>query len=120
MVSTTYINISQKVFKKILSKMPEDIEIERNIELEKAGILLDYKQYYATMLFTLILGSISSLIFTLFINYLFPSNYSLPLFVKESQTGLLGIHVFPSQQRLYTQEFYNWCKKPRHQLTQIL
>jgi len=81
MVSTTYINISQKVFKKILSKIPEDIEIERNIELEKAGILLDYKQYYATMLFTLILGSISSLIFTLFINYLFPSNYSLPLFL---------------------------------------
>jgi len=81
MVSTTHINISQKVFKKILSKIPEDIEIERNIELEKAGILLDYKQYYATMLFTLILGSISSLIFTLFINYLFPSNYSLPLFL---------------------------------------
>ena len=81
MVSTIYINISQKVFKKILSKIPEDIEIERNIELEKAGILLDYKQYYATMLFTLILGSISSLIFTLFINYLFPSNYSLPLFL---------------------------------------
>lgn len=81
MVSTTHINISQKVFKKILSKIPEDIEIECNIELEKAGILLDYKQYYATMLFTLILGSISSLIFTLFINYLFPSNYSLPLFL---------------------------------------
>ena len=81
MVSTTHINISQKVFKKILSKIPEDIEIERNIELEKAGILLDYKQYCATMLFTLILGSISSLIFTLFINYLFPSNYSLPLFL---------------------------------------
>jgi len=81
MVSTIYINISQKVFKKILSKIPEDIEIERNIELEKAGILLEYNQYYATMLFTLILGSISSLIFTLFINYLFPSNYSLPLFL---------------------------------------
>ena len=81
MISTIYINISQKVFKKILSKIPEDIEIERNIELEKAGILLEYKQYYATMLFTLILGSISSLIFTLFINYLFPSNYSLPLFL---------------------------------------
>ena len=81
MISTIYINISQKVFKKILSKIPEDIEIERNIELEKAGILLEYNQYYATMLFTLILGSISSLIFTLFINYLFPSNYSLPLFL---------------------------------------
>jgi len=81
MVSTTYSAISQKVFKKTLSKIPDEIQIERNLELEKAGILIEYKQYYATILFTLILGSISSLIFTFFIYFLFPSTYSLLLFL---------------------------------------
>jgi hypothetical protein len=49
MASTTYSDISQKVFKKTISKIPDEIQIERNLELEKAGILIDYKQYYAAM-----------------------------------------------------------------------
>jgi len=81
MVSITYSAISQKVFKKMLLKIPDEIQIERNLELEKAGILIEYKQYYATILFTLILSSISSLIFSFFIYFLFPSTYSLLLFL---------------------------------------
>jgi flagellar protein FlaJ len=81
MVSTTYSDISQKVFKKTISKIPDEIQIERNLELEKAGILIDYKQYYATILFSLILGCVSTLLLIFFIYLLFPSTYSLLLFL---------------------------------------
>jgi len=81
MTSTTYSDISQKVFKKTISKIPDEIQIERNLELEKAGILIDYKQYYATILFSLVLGCISSLLITFFIYLLFPSTYTLLLFL---------------------------------------
>ena len=81
MASTTYSDLSQKVFKKTISKIPDEIQIERNLELEKAGILIDYKQYYATLLFSLVLGCIASLIITFFIYLLFPSTYSLLLFL---------------------------------------
>jgi ABC-type antimicrobial peptide transport system permease subunit len=81
MASTTYSDISQKVFKKTISKIPDEIQIERNLELEKAGILIDYKQYYAAILFSLVLGCISSLLVTFFIYLLFPSMYTLLLFL---------------------------------------
>jgi len=81
MASTTYSDISQKVFKKTVSKIPDEIQIERNLELEKAGISIDYKQYYATILFSLVLGCISSLLITFFIYLLFRSTYLLLLFL---------------------------------------
>ncbi|VVB60673.1 Type II secretion system (T2SS), protein F [uncultured archaeon] len=81
MASTTYSEISQKVLKRTISKIPDEIQIERNLELEKAGISIDYTQYYAMILFSLILGCISSLLITFFIYFLFPSTYSLLLFL---------------------------------------
>lgn len=93
MASTTFSNISQKVFKKTLSKIPDEVQIEKNLELEKAGLSLDYKQYYATTLFSLILGCICSLLITFIIYFLFPSNLSLLLIllIPGLAVGCLGL-----------------------------
>jgi len=79
MKSASYSGISQRIFKKTVSNIPDEIQIERNLELEKAGILLDYTQYFAVTLFTLILGGIFTLLLTVVFYYLFPSTYSLLL-----------------------------------------
>ncbi len=76
---TRYSDISQKMFKKTFSKIPDEVLIERNLELEKAGILIDYKQYYATTFFALIVGCILSIMIPLLIHYLLPSSFTLLL-----------------------------------------
>jgi flagellar protein FlaJ len=94
MKSTKYTEISQKALKKTVSKIPDDIQIERNLELEKAGILLDYKQYLATALFTLILGCVASLLLTFFIYLLLPSHITLLLILLLPGTIVTCIGVF--------------------------
>ena len=74
-----YSELSQKTFKKTLSKIPDEVQIERNLQLERAGILIDYKAYLAIILFSLIIGCISSLILTFFIYLLLPSPITLLL-----------------------------------------
>jgi archaeal flagellar protein FlaJ len=76
---TKYTEFSQKMFKKTLAKIPDEVQIERNLQLERAGILIDYKQYYTSTLFTLILGCICSLILTFIIYLLIPSPITLLL-----------------------------------------
>jgi len=79
MIFLAYSDITQKLFKKTISKIPEEELAEKNLELEKAGILIDYTQYYATTLFSLILGCITTLLITGFIYILLPSTISLLL-----------------------------------------
>ncbi len=74
-----YSELSQKAFKKTLSKISDEVQIERNLQLERAGILIDYKAFLAITLFSLILGCILSLIITFFIYLLLPSPITLLL-----------------------------------------
>jgi archaeal flagellar protein FlaJ len=76
---TKYSEFSQKLFKKTYEKIPDEIQIERNLQLERAGILIDYKQYYASILFTLILGCVCSLALTFSLFFLLPSPITLLL-----------------------------------------
>ena len=94
MKSTKYTEISQKAFKKTVSKIPDDIQLERNLELEKAGILLDYKQYLATALFSLVIGCIGSLLLTLFLYLLIPSQITLLLILLLPGSIVACIGVF--------------------------
>lgn len=74
-----YSELSQKAFKKTLLKIPDELQIERNLHLERAGILIDYTAFLAITLFSLILGCILSLIITFFIYLLLPSPITLLL-----------------------------------------
>ncbi|KYK22639.1 hypothetical protein AYK25_02450 [Thermoplasmatales archaeon SM1-50] len=73
MTSQAYSDFTQRLFKKTLSKIPEEELVERNLELEKAGILIDYTQYYATTLFSLIFGCIATVSIVGVLYYLLPS-----------------------------------------------
>jgi flagellar protein FlaJ len=79
MKSSKYTEFSQKFFKKSYEKIPDEIQIERNLQLEKAGILMDYRQYYTTTLFSLVLGCILSLLIPLIIFIILPSPITLLL-----------------------------------------
>jgi len=91
---------SQKLFKKTFSKIPDEVQVERNLELEKAGILLDYRQYYARTFFTLVLSCIATIIITLLVYYLIPSPVTLILILllpglMVTSTGLFFLY-YPS------------------------
>lgn len=79
MISTRYSNVALAFFKGFAAKISEDELGERNLELEKANILMDYKHYYATMLFSIVLGFIITLLSTLSLFYLLPSPLTLYL-----------------------------------------
>ncbi len=74
-----YAKLSQKAFKKTLAKIPDETQIERDLQLERAGILIDYKAYLAITLFSLVIGCILSLILTFFIYFILPSPITLLL-----------------------------------------
>lgn len=94
MKSTKYTEFSEKTFKKTVSKIPDDIHLERNLELEKAGVLLDYKQYLATALFSLVIGCVGSLLLTFFLYLLLPSQITLLLILLLPGTIVACIGVF--------------------------
>jgi archaeal flagellar protein FlaJ len=77
MTSQAYSDFRQRLFKRTLAKIPEEELGERNLELEKAGILVDYTQYYANTLFSLIIGCIATVCVTAFVYYLLPSLLTL-------------------------------------------
>jgi flagellar protein FlaJ len=79
MKSSKYTEFSQKFFKKSYEKIPDEIQIERNLQLEKAGILMDYRQYYTTTLFSLVLGCILSLLIPFLTFIILPSSITLLL-----------------------------------------
>jgi flagellar protein FlaJ len=79
MKSSKYTEFSQKFFKKSYEKISDEIQMERNLQLEKAGILMDYRHYYATTLFSLILGCILSLLIPFLIFVILPSPLTLLL-----------------------------------------
>lgn len=79
MKTKTPADIDHKLFKKRLAKIPQDELVERNLELEKAGILKDYTQYYTTMLFSLVLGCIFTIVTTILLYVLLPSTITLLL-----------------------------------------
>ncbi len=64
---------------KIFSKIPDEELTERNLELEKAGILIDYIQYSRRTLVALIAGGIVTIFISLFLHYLLPSELTLLL-----------------------------------------
>jgi len=74
-----YSELSQKTFKKTIEKIPDEVQIERNLQLERAGILIDYKAYLAITLFSLIIGCIVSFALTFFLYILLPSPITLLL-----------------------------------------
>lgn len=79
MIKTRYANFALKLFKNTVSKIPDDELAERNIALEKADILMDYRQYHAAMFLSLILGFMVTLLAALLIYYLVPSVFTLLL-----------------------------------------
>ncbi len=79
MKTTPQPDFDHKVFKKRLAKIPEDELVERNLELEKAGILKDYTQYYTTMLFALVLSCLFTMVSTILLYVLIPSTITLLL-----------------------------------------
>ncbi|MBN1860666.1 MAG: type II secretion system F family protein [Candidatus Thermoplasmatota archaeon] len=74
-----YSDVSQKLFKKTYEKITEEIQMERNLQLEKAGIHLDYKEYYTITLLSLIIGCVFSLVVPLLLYLLLPSMITLLL-----------------------------------------
>jgi len=89
-----YSDVSQQLFKKSYMKIPDEIQIERSLQLERAGILMDYRQYYAITLFTLILGCIVSVIIPLLIYLLLPSPVSLLLILLFPVMIVGGLGLF--------------------------
>jgi flagellar protein FlaJ len=85
---------SQKTGKKPLTKIPDDVLIERNLELEKAGILIDYQEYSKRTLFALIIGCIITLILTFILYYLLPSPLMLLLILLLPILGVISIGLF--------------------------
>jgi flagellar protein FlaJ len=88
-----YTDISQKLFKKTYEKIPDEIQIERNLQLEKAGIHIDYKEYYTITLFTLIIGCIFSLLIPFLLYVLLPSMITLLLILllPGFVVGIIGL-----------------------------
>ena len=74
-----YAELSQKAFRKTIANISDETQIERNLQLERAGILIDYKAYLAITLFSLVIGCILSLILTFFIYFILPSPITLLL-----------------------------------------
>jgi flagellar protein FlaJ len=74
-----YSDISQKLFKKTYEKISDEIQIERNLQLEKAGFQIDYKEYYTITLFTLLIGCALSLLIPFLLYMLLPSMITLLL-----------------------------------------
>ena len=88
-----YTDLSQKIFKKTYEKIPDEIQIERNLQLEKAGIHIDYKEYYTITLLTLIIGCIFSLLIPFLIYVLLPSMITLLLILllPGLVVGIIGL-----------------------------
>jgi flagellar protein FlaJ len=76
-ISVRYANLAYALFKGVVSRISEDELGERNLELEKANMVMDYKHYYATMLFSIILGFLITLLATVSLYYLLPSLITL-------------------------------------------
>ena len=87
MISTVYSNFSLRLFNYFVRKISDEEQVEKNLELEKAGITLEYPHYYASALFSLLIGFIASLSIAILIHFFFSSFYSsililiLPLIV---------------------------------------
>lgn len=79
MKTKTPADIDHKLFKKRIAKIPLEELVERNLELEKAGIMKDYTQYYTTMLFALVLGCLFTTVSTILLYALLPSTLTLLL-----------------------------------------
>jgi flagellar protein FlaJ len=89
-----YSDISQKLFKKTYEKIPDEIQIERNLQLEKAGIHIDYKEYYTITLLSLLIGCVFSLFISFLLFALLPSMITLLLILLSPGLVVGSIGLF--------------------------
>lgn len=95
MKSTRYSRFSLKVFERLFSRIDEEQQIEKNIFLDKAAILMECKEYYSMTVMSVLLGLVISVIVSLMLHLFFVFPYStliiflLPLIVVFSLGSIL-------------------------------
>ena len=93
MKSTSYSTLCLKLFDRLFSRIKKDQLEDKNLPFVKANISMSFEEYYSMALMNVILGFIISLIFSLILFFVFPSNLTglLALIIPTLTTLSIGL-----------------------------
>ena len=93
MKSTSYSTLCLKLFDRLFSRIKKEQLEDKNLPFVKANISMSFEEYYSMALMNVILGFIISLIFSLILFLVFPSNLTglLALIIPTLTTLSIGL-----------------------------